>query len=209
MVARKLQEEMDQEFLQSLQAQAVTHRHRRANNNIQSFDNIRSSVLHDPIVPISSVHLRNNSRDHSSSLEDALRQINSGTRASSSRHHRNTNSQVRAIHPSHEQDMLNLLARNISSHELNAVSSDNLTSADIPRVFEQRTRATESSRDRLINDHQIAMNYDNINNFRERESINSMINRRPASSSHQDLTYNSRLSTQRQHPETVNLSFTI
>lgn len=123
MVARKLQEELDKEFAESLRSvnlSSIIPKHRRpiclnlSSANLSSNASERD-IDQETIRPY---------RPHSDSLEEALRQINRRSSRTQSNHHHHHHQTTSSIHPSIEQDMLNLLARNISSNELHSRNND-------------------------------------------------------------------------------------
>lgn len=126
MVARKLQEELDKEFAESLRAVNLSSIRRRQHMRLPA-----------NLSPIASETDTNQEtirpyRPHSDSLEEALRQINRRSSRTQSNHHHHHHQSTSSIHPSIEQDMLNLLARNISSNELHSSNDDQIIGNPAP-----------------------------------------------------------------------------
>lgn len=126
--ARKLQADLDKEYSTSAACQT-------AHNSTHI--TVKTSTLSstsNPFVnaPMASSASRRRLNDHSDSLQNAYRILNRSSDQLNSLRATNVRSEtVYGMHPSIEQDMLNLMARNISSNELSSTSRNRATAMPV------------------------------------------------------------------------------
>lgn len=160
-LARRMQNEYDNELLASRSTQRLIEREIDPLQSRQDSNHHTSSSLRSSIQSTSNLEQFNNPRQHSDSLQNAYTLL---------QQRRNRNFGDIAFHPSIEQDMFNLVTRNISSNELRVDRSPTPTR----RVATERRNPDISSHNQHRLHHQFNVNI-NINSnpiYNPREPVN-------------------------------------
>ena len=132
--ARKLQADLDKEYTENL-----TAARERINRRVEQVSPLSSSSNLGANNNTASASSRRRLNDHSDSLQNAYRILQRSTDNLRSNNIRSAIYNLPTIHPSIQQDVLNLMARNISSNEL---SSNSINPATMPVSLTQMTQSS-------------------------------------------------------------------
>lgn len=126
--ARKLQADLDKEYSTSAARQTA----RNSTHNTVRASTLSATSNPFENAPMASSSIRRRLNDHSDSLQNAYRILNRSSDQLNSLRTANVRSEnVYGMHPSIEQDMFNLMARNISSNELSSTSRNRATAMPV------------------------------------------------------------------------------